>query len=47
VPLEEIPRLVGHSGKTVTETWVYRHQLEPVIQTGATVMDQLVGSKRS
>lgn len=40
VPLEEISRLVGHSGTTVTEL-VYRHQLRPVIQTGATVMDQL------
>jgi hypothetical protein len=34
-------RLVGHSGTTVTEL-VYRHQLKPVIQTGATVMDRLV-----
>ncbi|MBA8795954.1 integrase [Friedmanniella endophytica] len=42
VPLEEISRLVGHSGTTVTEL-VYRHQLRPVIQTGATVMDQLFG----
>ena len=40
VPLEEISRLVGHSGTTVTEL-VYRHQLKPVIQTGAIVMDQL------
>ena len=43
VPLEEIPRLVGHSGTTVTDL-VYRHQIRPVIQTGATVMDQLFGS---
>lgn len=40
VPLEDISQLVGHSGTTVTEL-VYRHQLRPVIQTGATVMDQL------
>jgi integrase len=40
VPLEEISRLVGHSGTTVTEL-VYRHQLKPGIQTGATVMDRL------
>jgi hypothetical protein len=40
VPLEEISRLVGHSGTTVTEL-VYRHQLKLVLQTGATVMDQL------
>ena len=40
VPLEEISRLVGHSGTTVTEL-VYRHQLKLVLQTGPTVMDQL------
>ncbi|WP_229119926.1 hypothetical protein [Enemella evansiae] len=39
-PIEEISRLVGHSGTTVTEL-VYRHQLRPVIQTGAVVMDRL------
>jgi hypothetical protein len=39
VPLEEISQLVGHSGTTV-----YRHQLKPVIQTGATVMDRLFGA---
>ena len=44
VPLEEISRLVGHAGTTVTEL-VYRHQLKPVIQTGATVMDRLFGSE--
>ena len=44
VPLEEISRLVGHSGTTVTEL-VYRHQLKPVIQTGATVMDRLFSRK--
>jgi hypothetical protein len=44
MPVEEISRLVGHSGTTVTEL-VYRHQLKPVIQTGATVMDQLFGRK--
>lgn len=40
VSLEDISRLVGHNGTTVTEL-VYRHQLRPVIQTGATVMDEL------
>jgi integrase len=40
VPLEEISRLVGHSGTAVTEA-VYRHELRPVIQTGATAMDRL------
>ena len=38
LPVEEIAQLVGHRGATVTEL-VYRHQLRPVIQTGATVMD--------
>lgn len=42
VPIEEISRLVGHSGTTVTEL-VYRHQLRPLIQTGATIMDDLFG----
>ena len=40
IPVEEISQLVGHRGTTVAEL-VYRHQLRPVIQTGATVMDQL------
>jgi integrase len=38
VPLEEISRLVGHSGTAVTEEG-YRKQIRPVIQTGAVVMD--------
>jgi integrase len=40
--LGAIAQLVGHSGTTVTEL-VYRHQIRPVIQTGATVMDRLFG----
>jgi integrase len=40
VSIEEISRLVDHQGTQVTEL-VYRHQLKPVIQTGATVMDTL------
>ena len=44
VPLEEISRLVGHSGTSVTEL-VYRHELKPVIQTVATMMDQLFKPK--
>lgn len=41
VAIEEIARLVGHSGGSrVTET-VYRHQIRPAIQTGAKVMDEL------
>lgn len=42
VPLEEISRLVGHSGTTVTEL-VYRHQIRPVVDKGATVMDDIFG----
>ena len=40
VPLEEISRLVGHSSTVVTEL-VYRKQMSPVLQAGATVMDQI------
>lgn len=38
--IEEISRLVGHSGTSVTEV-VYRHQIRPVLQVGAQVMDDL------
>ena len=44
IPVEQISQLVGHRGTTVTEL-VYRHQLQPVLQTGATVMDQLFRSR--
>lgn len=40
VRLEDIARLVGHSGTTVTET-VYRLQIKPVMEEGATAMDQI------
>lgn len=42
MPLEEISRLVGHSGTSVTEL-VYRHQIRPVVQTGARLMDAIFG----
>ena len=45
MPLEQISQLVGHSGTTVTEL-VYRHQLRPVIQIGAIVMDQVFSGNR-
>jgi integrase len=45
VPIEEISQLVGHSGTTVTEL-VYRHQIRPVIQTGATIMDAIFRAQR-
>jgi len=38
--IEDISRLVGHNGTHVTEL-VYRHELRPMIQTGATAMDSL------
>jgi integrase len=38
VRIEDISRLVGHSSTTVTET-VYRHEILPVMQETATVMD--------
>ena len=40
VPLEEISRLVGHRSTAVTEM-VYRKQIRPVLQRGATVMDRI------
>ena len=41
VPIEQIARLVGHSGgSAVTET-VYRKQLRPVIDDGAVAMNEL------
>jgi integrase len=38
--IEDIAHLVGHQGTRVTEQ-VYRHELRPVVQTGATAMDAL------
>lgn len=43
VPLEEISRLVGHRSTAVTEL-VYRKQIRPVLQSGATVMDHIFKS---
>jgi integrase len=42
VSLEDIADLCGHSGTTVTEK-VYRHQLRPVLLSGATAMDGIFG----
>jgi integrase len=42
VSIEEIADLCGHSGTTITET-VYRHQLRPVLLTGAVAMDRIFG----
>jgi integrase len=40
VNLEDIARLVGHSGSSVTER-VYRHEIRPSLTQGAEVMDEL------
>ncbi|MFI9580300.1 tyrosine recombinase XerC [Streptomyces sp. NPDC052236] len=42
MPIEEISRLVGHSSTAVTEV-VYRKQIRPVIQSGATAMNGIFG----
>jgi site-specific recombinase XerD len=43
LPIEHISRLVGQSGTAVTET-VYRQQLRPVLEEGATAMDAIFPS---
>ena len=40
--VEEIARLAGHSNSRTTEV-IYRHELRPVITTGADVMDKIFG----
>jgi integrase len=40
MPLEQISRLVGHSGTSVTEL-VYRKQIRPVVEDGAVTMDRI------
>jgi integrase len=40
ISTEEISRLVGHSSTRTTEV-VYRHELRPVLRTGAEVMDTI------
>jgi integrase len=44
VPVEEIARLAGHASSRTTEV-IYRRELQPVITTGAEVMDQIFGSR--
>jgi integrase len=39
VSINDIADLCGHSGTSVTER-VYRHQLRPVLLTGASAMDR-------
>jgi integrase len=43
VRIEDIADLCGHSGTTVTEK-VYRHQLRPVLLSGAIAMDRIFDS---
>lgn len=45
VPLEDIARLVGHSGSRVTEL-VYRHQIRPVLVDDRGTMDRLFSEQR-
>jgi integrase len=45
VPVEEIARLAGHN-RTATTELIYRHELRPVITTGAEVMDRILNSAR-
>ena len=40
VPIEQISRLVGHSGTTATET-IYRKQIRPAITDGADIVDRI------
>ncbi|MFE9207017.1 tyrosine-type recombinase/integrase [Micromonospora sp. NPDC007230] len=42
--IEQIADLCGHSGTTVTES-VYRHQLRPVLLSGAVAMDRIFGAE--
>jgi integrase len=44
VPIEEIARLAGHN-RTATTELVYRHELRPVITTGAEAMDRILARR--
>lgn len=41
VPIETIARLVGHAGGSTVTEQVYRKQIRPVIDDGATAMDRI------
>ncbi|MFF0146007.1 tyrosine-type recombinase/integrase [Amycolatopsis sulphurea] len=41
MPIEEIARLVGHKGGSKVTELIYRHQLRPVLEEGATAMDRI------
>jgi len=46
MPVEKISLLVGHKGSHVTEL-VYRKQLRPVVEEGATAMDQIFPAREA
>jgi len=46
MPIEQISRLVGHSGTSVTEL-IYRKQIRPVVEGGAVTMDRLFPTTRT
>jgi integrase len=46
VPIEEIARLAGHN-RTATTELVYRHELRPVITTGAEAMDRILSRREA
>jgi delta 1-pyrroline-5-carboxylate dehydrogenase len=46
MPIEQISRLVGHSGTTVAEL-VHRKQIRPVVEDGATAMDRIFPGLRT
>jgi hypothetical protein len=41
VPIEQIARLVGHTGESAVTQTIYRKQLRPVINEGAVAMNEL------
>lgn len=45
MPIEQISRLMGHNGTSVTEL-VYRHQLRPIVEHGAEAMDRIFSESR-
>lgn len=46
VPIEEIARLIGHTGGSKVTESVYRKQLRPVIEEGATAMNRVFPGRR-
>jgi integrase len=46
IPIEKIADLVGHRSTVATQT-VYRHQLRPVIETGATAMNTILNRQKN